>query len=185
MMEAQGWIVCQEKEDCRVDRCQFPGTRIITRAVIRNGIEWESASMDVQGGVVDRGIRRKRKRLRSEMSSRSKIFDRRFDGISVAGVGCFSGRDGRRNAGSGRGFGCGCGCGGDDDDDGVAHGGIAVSGDKVCRLDAESGSPFTVRTREVDDSAEMTGGGSFRTDGSRRDGENRRPSFRWGSCWVD
>lgn len=63
----------------------------------------------------------------------------------------------------------------------MTHGGIAVAGDKVCGLGTESGSPFTVRTREVGDSAEMTGGGSFRTDGSRRgcwDGENRRPSFR-------
>ena len=41
-MESQGWIVCQEKEDCRVDHCQFLGTRIITRGMIRNGIEWES-----------------------------------------------------------------------------------------------------------------------------------------------
>ena len=51
MMETQGWIVPCEKEDSRIDRCQCSGTRIITRAVIRDGIEWGDTSMDVQGGV--------------------------------------------------------------------------------------------------------------------------------------
>jgi len=61
----------------------------------------------------------------------------------------------------------------------------AVAGSKVCRLGAESGFTFTVRVREVDDCMEMTGGRSFRTDGSRRgypgfrDGENERRSFGW------
>jgi len=51
MMETQGLVVPWEKEDSRIDRCQCSGTRIITRAVIRDGIEWGDASMDVQGGV--------------------------------------------------------------------------------------------------------------------------------------
>ena len=40
MMETQGWIVPCEKENSRIDRCQCSGTRIITRAVIRDGTEW-------------------------------------------------------------------------------------------------------------------------------------------------
>ena len=90
------------------------------------------------------------------MSSKSKISERRFDGIS--------GKDVRRNVGLG-------GSCERDGGDGVAHDGIAVeavAGSKVCRLGTESGSPFTVRTREVDDSMEVTGGKSFRTDGSRQ-----------------
>ena len=46
------------------------------------------------------GIRRD-KRLRSEMQNEPKIFERRFDGILVTGVGCFPGKDIRRNVGSG------------------------------------------------------------------------------------
>ena len=45
MMETQGWIVPCEKEDSRIDRCQCSGTRIITRAVIRDGIEFGDASI--------------------------------------------------------------------------------------------------------------------------------------------
>ena len=120
------------------------------------------------------GIRRELKRLRSELSSKSKIFERRFD--------CNSGKDARRNAGSGWEFVCGCGRNGDDGNIAAE----AVAGSKVCKLGAGSGFPFTVRAREVDDCIEVTGDKSFRTDGSRRgfpgcwDGENERGSFGWG-----
>jgi len=120
------------------------------------------------------GNRRELKCLRSEMSSKSKIFERRFDGIS--------GEDARRNASSGCEFFCGCGRTGDDENIAVE----AVAGSKVCRLGAGSGSPFTVRARGVDDCMGVTGDKSFRTDGSRRgcpgfwDGENERWSFGWG-----
>ena len=116
-----------------------------------------------------------KKRLRSEMSIKSKTFDRRFSGVSVMGVGCFSGKDARWDAGSGWELCRDRGRDGDDDD---VHDGIAaevVAGSKVCELGAGSGSPFPVRTGEV------TVGKSFRTDRSRQgcgDGENGRPSFR-------
>ena len=130
---------------------------------------WDGIS-DV-GSAINRGARRKQKCLRSEMSIESKIFDRRFDGIPVTGVGCSSGKDARANAGSGWELGCGSGR---DGDDGAAV--EVVAGSKICK----SGSPFPGRAREV------SAGDSSRTEGSRqdcpgcRDDEDGRPSFRWG-----
>jgi len=103
--------------------------------------------------TANREIRKEKQRKRgsrSEMSIRSKIFDRRFDGISAAGVGCFSGKDVRGSVGSGW-----------DGDFDIAHDGFAaeaVSRSKVWRLDAGSGSPVPVRVREVGDSTGVTAG---------------------------
>jgi len=135
------------------------------------------------GGAEFRGSRKKGICSRSEMSIRSKIFDRGLDGSPVVtGVGGFSVKDPRPNAGSGRGLCCGSvwDCDGD-----VAHDGTAaevVARSKVRGLNSGLGSPFPVRSRarEVDDSKGVTAGESLRTDGPGcRDGERRPSVFRW------
>lgn len=98
----------------------------------------------------------KKKSSRSEMSMRSKIFDRRLECNSVTGAGP-SGKD----AGPGWGLGCGCERRGDDN---VGHDGIAVegvAGSKVCAFDAGSGSPRSVRARGADGPTGATAGRSF------------------------
>ena len=134
-----------------------------------------------KGSAGLRGSRKKGICSRSEMSIRSKIFERGFDGSPVVtGVACFSVKDPRANAGSGRGLGCGSVWARDGI---VAHDGTAaevVARGKVRRLNAGFGSPFTVRTREVDDSKGVTAGESLKMDGPGcKDGECRPSEFEW------